>query len=319
MVKRIQLEHVAQEFCEANSSHPFLFERKPEEGRAVVDSVQNSTIAKYPASIKDRRTDLGELGTINVRVIQPENATGKLPIIFYIHGAGWVFGNAHTHDKLVRELSARTQSVVVFPEYSLSPEAKYPTAIKQSFEVLKSIAADAEKQNWDADKLIVAGDSVGGNMATVMTLMATQQNGPKIHGQVLLYPVTDANFETESYNTFSEGYYLYKEGMKWFWNQYTSSEAERNEITASPLRATLEQLGSLPEALVITAEADVLRDEGEAYARKLQEAGAPVTAARFLGTIHDFCMLNVLDQTKACRAAMDLAVSWIVRKNSSWE
>ena len=316
MTMKVQLEKAAEEFCKANSSHPFLFERKPAEGRKLVDSVQDSDIAKYPAEIEDHQTNLGEAGTINVRIIRPKDAKGKLPIIFYIHGAGWVFGNAHTHDKLVRELAARTGSAVVFPEYSLSPEAKYPTAINQAFAVLKKTATDAEKHNLNADRLIVAGDSVGGNMATVMTIMAKQHNGPTIHGQALFYPVTDANFETGSYNTFAEGYFLYKEGMKWFWDQYTASQAEQNEITASPLRATAEQLKGLPEALIITGEVDVLRDEGEAYARKLAAAGVPVTAARFLGIIHDFCMLNLLDQTKACRAAMDLAVSWISRKNN---
>lgn len=317
MSNKVQLEKAALEFSRATSSHPFLFEKTPAEGRKAVDSVQDSAIKKYPARIEDQRMDLGELGSINVRTITPEEASGKLPIIFYLHGAGWVFGNAHTHDKLVRELAARTGSVVVFPEYSLSPEAKYPTAIRQAYEVLQRTAANAAARNWDAERLFVAGDSVGGNMGTVMTILAKQRGGPKIRGQVLFYPVTDANFETGSYNEFAEGYFLYKEGMKWFWNQYTALESERAEITASPLRATVEQLQELPEALVMTGEADVLRDEGEAYARKLLQAGVAVTAARFLGIIHDFCMLNALDQTQACRAAMDLATAWITQRNKA--
>lgn len=317
MSNKVQLEKVADDFRKATSTPPFLFQLKPAEGRKLVDSVQDSPVTKHPATIEDHKMDLGKAGTINVRFVRPVNAKGKLPVILYAHGAGWVFGNAHTHDKLIRELADRTGSVVVFPEYSLSPEARYPTAINQIYAVLKMIAADAGKYGWDADRLFVAGDSVGGNMVTVMTIMAKQHKGPKIRGQVLLYPVTDAAFDTESYNTFAEGYFLYKEGMKWFWNQYTTSEAERNEITASPLRATKEQLKGLPDALVITGEADVLRDEGEAYARKLLEAGVEVTAARFLGIIHDYCMLNALDQTMACRGAMDLAVSWILRKNQA--
>ena len=315
MTTKIQLEPAAVEFSKANASHPFLFELPPEEGRKLVDSVQNSEVFKYHVSIEDRLTELGDLGKINVRFVRPEASKGKLPVIFYIHGAGWVFGNAHTHDKLVRELAVRTNSVVVFPEYSLSPEAKYPTAIEQCYTVLESVVTHAEKENLDVSRLIVAGDSVGGNMATVMTIMSQQKKGPLIRGQVLFYPVTDANFDTQSYHDFAEGFFLYRKGMQWFWDQYTTSEQHRGEITASPLRASTAQLKGLPEALVLTGEADVLRDEGEAYAAKLREAGVPVTAARLQGIIHDFCMLNVLDQTKACRAAMDLAVSWIAQRN----
>ena len=311
MNHKVQLEKAAEEFCKATSTPPFLFQLKPEDGRKTVNSVQDSQIYKFPAHIEDRKVDLDELGTINVRIVRPENVRELLPIIFYIHGAGWVFGNAHTHDKLIRELAIRTNSVVVFPEYSLSPEAKYPTAINQCFAVLLKIAAVAGNRGWDASRLFVVGDSVGGNMATAMTILAKRYNGPAIQGQVLFYPVTDASFATESYNAFAERYFLYKDGMKWFWDLYTTSETERGEITASPLRGTPEQLKGLPEALIITAEADVLRDEGEAYARKLLEAGVPVTAARFLGITHDFCMLNALDQTNACRGAMDLAVSWL--------
>lgn len=315
MTTKVRLEKAAAEFSKANSSHPFLFEMQPEEGRKIVDSVQNAPVFKHPAKFEDRKTNLGDLGTINVRIIRPEKAQGKLPVILYIHGAGWVFGNAHTHDKLVRELAARTNSVVVFPEYSLSPEARYPTAINQCFAILQKTVAESARENWDVSNLIVAGDSVGGNMATVMTHMAKRHGVPKIRGQVLFYPVTDANFNTESYTEFATGHFLYKDGMKWFWDQYTTSEADRNHITASPLRATREQLTGLPEALIMTDEADVLRDEGEAYARKLLEAGVSVTAVRFLGMVHDFCMLHALDQTNACRAAMDLAVAWITRRN----
>jgi acetyl esterase/lipase len=228
-----------------------------------------------------------------------------------------VFGNFHTHEKLARELAARTNSVVLFPEYSLSPEVKYPVAIEQCYWVLSNLPLLMQQLGVNArlDTLTVAGDSVGGNMATVMTILAKQRNGPHIDKQLLFYPVTNAAFDTESYMEFAEGYYLYRDGMKWFWDQYTTSESDRNQITASPLRATTEQLQGLPAALVITDEADVLRDEGEAYARKLLEAGVDTTAVRVLAMVHDFVMLNALDQTNACRAAMDLATNWIICKN----
>lgn len=260
-------------------------------------------------------------GDINVRFIRPAGNHSTLPVIFYIHGAGWVFGNSHTHDKLVRELAVRSNSIVVFPEYSLSPEAQYPTAIEQNYAILQQLSKIAAEKKLNLSKLTVAGDSVGGNMAggnmaAVMTIMTKQRQGLPIAQQLLYYPVTDANFDTESYNQFAENYYLTKSGMQWFWDQYTTNEKERAEITASPLQATIDDLANLPEALIINGEADVLRDEGENYARKLREAGVKVTQVRFQGMIHDFVMLNNLDQTKATRSAMNLSISWLQNLNN---
>ncbi|MGY0230112.1 alpha/beta hydrolase, partial [Levilactobacillus brevis] len=249
-------------------------------------------------------------------IIRPAGDYAKMPVIFYIHGAGWVFGSAKTHDKLVRELAVRTHSVVVFPEYTLSPEAKYPTAIEQNYAVLQQLPEIAKDENFDVDRLTVAGDSVGGNMATVMTLMTKQRQGIKINQQLLYYPVTDANFDTPSYNQFADNYYLTKEGMQWFWDQYTTDPKQRAEITASPLRASLDELKDLPAAMILNGEADVLRDEGEAYANKLREAGVAVTQVQFQGMIHDFVMVNSLDDTHATRAAMDLSTSWVLQRNN---
>jgi acetyl esterase len=234
-----------------------------------------------------------------------------LPVIVYIHGAGWVFGNQHTHDRLIRELAIGVQAVVVFPNYSLSPEVKYPTAIEQSYAVLKWVAEHGPTRGLDPARIAVAGDSVGGNMTAAVTLMNKERGGPVIQRQLLFYPVTDAAFETESYHQFAEGYHLRRDAMMWFWDQYTTNPGERNEITASPLRASKEQLKGLPPALIITAEADVLRDEGEVYANKLREAGVAVTSVRFQGTIHDFVMLNALENTQATRGAMTLAIAWL--------
>ena len=234
-----------------------------------------------------------------------------MPVILYIHGAGWVFGNSHTHDRLIRELATEANAAVVFPEYSRSPEAKYPTALEEIYATLEWISDNATVQNFDSDRITVAGDSVGGNMTAAITLLAKDRKGPKIAKQLLFYPVTDANFDTESYHEFAEGYFLTREGMKWFWDQYTTDENQRHEITASPLRASLDDLKGLPEALVITAQADVLRDEGEAYANKLREAGVPVTQARFQGVTHDFVMLNVLSETTAKKSALLLAANWL--------
>lgn len=316
MTDRISLEKEALEFSIANESHPRIYEIDPTKGRAIFNQVQDSPVTKFDVDIDDIPFNTGKWGNINVRFIRPAGNKEILPVIFYIHGAGWVFGNAHTHDKLVRELAIRTNSIVVFPEYSLAPEAKYPTAIEQNYAVLQKLVDLAAIKKFDLTKLTVAGDSVGGNMATVMTLLTKQRHGIKINQQLLYYPVTDANFETESYNQFAENYFLTKTGMKWFWDNYTTNEKDRAQITASPLRASLEELRDLPKAMILNGEADVLRYEGEMYAKKLRQAGVPVTHLRFQGMIHDFVMVNCLDQTNVTRSAMDVSTNWINKNNN---
>jgi acetyl esterase/lipase len=307
MARTVYLEKAAREFAEATSKPPFLFDLGPEKGREAVDQVQSSPIDKPDADIQQVTVPGGPTGTVPVRIIRPKGSTGTLPAIEYIHGAGWVFGNAHTHDRLVRVLATGANAAVVFPEFSLSPEAKYPTAIEQCYAVAQWVKEKGSEHGLDGTRFAIAGDSVGGNMTIAVTLMAKQRGGPKFVQQVLFYPVTDANFDTKSYHEFATGYFLRRDGMQWFWDQYTTDPAQRAEITASPLRATTEQLAGLPPALVLNGEADVLRDEGEAYANKLREAGVPVTAVRFQGMIHDFVMLHALAHTHAAEAALLLA------------
>jgi len=309
--KKVVLEQVTQKFVDEAAQGAQLYELPVEEGRQGVDETQAGDILK-PAAEIDSLSISGQIDhNVDIKIVRPENSVGSLPVILYIHGAGWVFGNSHTHDRLIRELATEANSAVVFPEYSRSPEAKYPTALEEIYATLEWIANNAANQNFDSDRITVAGDSVGGNMTAAITLLAKDRKGPKIAKQLLFYPVTDANFDTESYHEFAEGYFLTREGMKWFWDQYTTDENQRNEITASPLRASLDDLKGLPEALVITAQADVLRDEGEAYANKLREAGVPVTQARFQGVTHDFVMLNVLSETTAKKGALLLATNWL--------
>ncbi|MFB6661359.1 alpha/beta hydrolase [[Kitasatospora] papulosa] len=303
------LEPAAAAFAEATANPPYLFELAPAEGRKAVDEVQSGDgVAKPEVDEEWITVKGGPTGDVRARIVKPAGATGTLPVILYIHGAGWVFGNAHTHDRLVRELAVGTGAAVVFPEYGLSPEARYPVAIEQNYAVARWIVQDGATKQLDGARLAVAGDSVGGNMTAALTLMAKQRGDVALKHQVLFYPVTDASFDTGSYRQFATGYFLRRDGMQWFWDQYTTDEAERAQITASPLRATTEQLSGLPAALVITGEADVLRDEGEAYADKLREAGVPVTAVRFQGIIHDFVMLDALRGTHAAEAAITMAV-----------
>ncbi|WP_406269169.1 alpha/beta hydrolase [Streptomyces sp. NBC_00191] len=303
------LEPAAAAFAEATANPPFLFELAPGEGRKAVDEVQSAKIAKPDVDEEWVTVQGGPTGTVRARIVRPTDATGTLPVILYIHGAGWVFGNAHTHDRLVRELAVGARAAVVFPEYDLSPEARYPVAIEQNYAVARWVVTEGAAKSLDAGRMAVAGDSVGGNMAAALTLMAKERGDVPLVQQVLFYPVTDAAFDTGSYRQFAEGYFLRRDAMQWFWDQYTTDPAQRAEITASPLRATTGQLRDLPPALVITAEADVLRDEGEAYANSLRTAGVPVVATRYQGIIHDFVMLNALRETHAAGAAIAQAVS----------
>ncbi|MCX4555283.1 alpha/beta hydrolase [Streptomyces phaeochromogenes] len=303
------LEPAAAAFAEATANPPYLFDLGPAEGRKTVDEVQSGDIAQPDVDEEWVTVPGGPTGQVRARIVRPAGASGVLPVIVYIHGAGWVFGNAHTHDRLVRELAVGANAAVVFPEYDLSPEARYPVAIEQNYTVARWVVTDGAGHDLDASRIAVAGDSVGGNMSAALTLMAKERGDVPLVQQVLFYPVTDAAFDTGSYHQFAEGYFLRRDAMQWFWDQYTTDEKQRAEITASPLRATTEQLTGLPPALVITGEADVLRDEGEAYANKLREAGVPVTAVRYQGIIHDFVMLNALSDTHAARAAISQAVT----------
>ncbi|WP_275291225.1 alpha/beta hydrolase [Amycolatopsis sp. La24] len=307
--QNLVLEPAAQAFAEATDQPPYLFQLPPAEGRKAVDGVQDGDVELAPADIETLTVPGGPNGDVEVRIVKPRGVTGDLPVLVYIHGAGWVFGDFHTHERLVRELAAGTGAAVVFPEYSRSPEVRYPVAIEENYAAVKWVVQHGAEKGLDTTRIAIAGDSVGGNMTAALTLMAKERGDVKFLQQVLFYPVTDASFDTESYTKFADGYFLSREGMKWFWDQYTTDGAQRAEITASPLRATVEQLTGLPPALVITGEADVLRDEGEAYAAKLRQAGVPVTAVRYQGVIHDFVMVNALRETHAAEAAITQAIT----------
>lgn len=282
-----------------------LYQLSVEEAREVLNSVQKDG-PKLPAKIEDL-TIQTEKGPVSIRIVRPENISGPLPVAMYFHGGGWILGNKETHDRLIREIAVGAQIAIVFVNYTPSPEAQYPKSIEEAYAATVYVAAHGKELNLDTSRLAVVGDSVGGNMATVVTLLAKERRGPKIAYQVLFYPVTDANFNTPSYKQFAEGPWLTKPAMEWFWNAYAPDVESREQPTASPLQASLEQLRGLPPALIITDENDVLRDEGEAYAHKLIQAGVSVTAIRYVGTIHDFVLLNALKDTPAACGAIELA------------
>ena len=241
---------------------------------------------------------------VDLTIVRPAGVKKVLPAFMFFHGGGWVLGDYKTHERFVRDLVVGSGAVAVFVNYTPSPEAHYPTAINQAYAATKWVAEHGKEIAVDGSRLAVAGNSVGGNMATVVCLMAKQRGTPALRLQVLFWPVTDARFDTASSNQFAEGYFLAKSTMQWFWDSYTTDPKQRQEINASPLLASEEQLKGLPPALVQTAENDVLRDEGEAYARKLDAAGVPVMAVRYGGLIHDFGLLNALSAVPGTRAAL---------------
>jgi acetyl esterase len=300
---RVVLEPEAQDIADAFSSPPFLFELEPSAARKILDEAQAKPIDKLPVE-EEWVTVAAPVGDVRVRIIKPLDSSASLPVVLYMHGGGWVLGNAATHDRLVRELAVGANAALAFVEYTKSPEAKYPVAIEQGYATAQWIIREGASKGLDASRLAVAGESVGGNMTAALALMAKERGDVRFIQQSIYYPVTDAAMDTESYDQFETGYYLSRKAMEWFWDAYTADDAERAEITASPNRATIEQLSGLPPAFLCVDEADVLRDEGESYAAKLRRAGVPVTTVRYDGTIHDFMLLNALRDTKATRAAI---------------
>jgi acetyl esterase len=289
---------------------PPIYTLSPKDARAVLSNLQASNpVSMLPADIESRTIPGGPNGQISIHIVRPPgNREKTLPVVIYTHGGGWVLGGFDTHERLVRELANKANVAIVFVNYTPSPDAQYPIQIEQAYAATKWVAENGGSSiNVDPTRVAIAGDSVGGNMAAAVTLLAKERGGPKITFQALFYPVTDANFDTQSYNTLQEGYWLTREGMKWFWNNYAPDNTTRKEPTASPLQAPIDQLKGLPPGLLITEEFDVLRDEGEAYTHKLMQAGVSVTGIRYVGTIHDFMMLNPIADTPAVLGAIDQA------------
>jgi acetyl esterase len=289
---------------------PPIYTLTPEKAREVLSTLQASVpVQKLPADTENRTIPDGPDGKdVSITIVRPSNSGHEiLPVVIHIHGGGWVLGGFDTHERLVRELANKANVAIVFVNYTPSPEAKYPIALEQAYTATKWVAQNGKSINVDPSRMAVLGDSVGGNLTAALTLLAKERGGPTIRFQVLFYPVTDASFDTASYMKYEQGYWLTREAMKWFWNNYTSDQTNLKGPTVSPLQASIEQLSGLPPALIINGENDVLCDEGEAYALKLLQAGVRVTAVRYHGTIHDFVMLNAITDDPAPRGAIEQA------------
>ena len=282
----------------------------PTEARGVLEGAQAMEVDLSGIDVTEKNITQDGLG-VKLYVVRPSGVTGTLPVFMFFHGGGWVLGDFPTHKRLVRDLVVHSGAAAVFVEYTRSPEAKYPTAINEAYAATKWVAANGAEINVDSSRLAIAGNSVGGNMTAVIALMAKDKKGPDIKLQVLLWPVTNAHFDTLSYHLYATQRFLTRNMMIWFWDNYTTDPDARNEIYASPLKASLDRLKGLPPALVQVAENDVLRDEGEAYARALDEAGVPATLVRIEGMVHDYGLLNPLATVPAVQSALRYAANEI--------
>lgn len=294
-----------------DSGRPEMHTLSVQEARDLFTKGQLAVKLPYlPADIETRTIPVGPSGSLLIYIVRPAGSKDTLPVMMYFHGGGWVLGSFATHERVVRDLVNGAGIAVVFPEYTCSPDAHYPVANEQAYAATQWVAEHGREINVDPERIVVAGESAGGNMATVVALLAQQRGGAKLAAQLLFYPSTSGN-DSPSRTQFAEGYYLTAETGKWFWQHYSGGASIHTEATACPLCATIEQLSGLPPTLIITAECDVLRDEGEAYARKLSQAGVRVTCTRYLGVLHGFNVANALSGSTASRASLAQACAFV--------
>src|SRR5713101_2941383 len=308
-----KVEHRIREFLKAlNSSGGKPMETlTPAEARKVLVDAQASVRLPLPACDIEAKTITQDGLKVSLTIVRPAGSKAVLPGFIFVHGGGWVLGDFPTHERFVRDLVADSGFTAIFVNYTPSPEAHYPTAINEIHAAARWVAENSATIRVDRKRLAIVGNSVGGNMTAAVALMAKDNGGPEFKCQIMLWPVTDANFETESYHEYADGYFLSRAMMMWFWDAYAPERAQRREIYASPLQATLEELKGLPPALIQVAGNDVLRDEGVAYARQLDAAGVDVTSVRYENLIHDYGLLNAIRQVPAVRDALHQAAEML--------
>jgi acetyl esterase len=284
-------------------SSPFWTRPGPEV-RAVLTGLQAKTPVDLSGVTIDEKTISQDGRSVKIYVVKPEHVTAPPPVLLFIHGGVWIAGNFENHKRLVRDLVVGSGAAAVFVEYTPIPDAVFPTQLEESYAAARWVAAHGADIGVDGTRMAVAGNSVGGNMSAALTMMAKDRGGPAIRFQALLIPATDVDFNTTSYRQYDTGRFLARAFMEFGWHVYAPDEKTRKNPYAVPMRATTEELRGLPPALVITAENDPLRDEGEAYARKLREAGVEVVSTRYDGMIHDFVLLNGIKDVPGTQAAL---------------
>jgi acetyl esterase/lipase len=311
--KNPKVDHRVREFLKAlNSGGGKPMETlTPAEARKVLVDAQASVRLTLPACDIEAKTITQDGLKVSLTIVRPAGSKAILPAFIFVHGGGWILGDFPTHERFVRDLVADSGLAAVFVNYTPSPEAHYPTAINEIYATTRWVAEHGAEIKIDSKRLAIVGNSVGGNMTAAVALMAKDKGGPELKCQIMLWPVTDANFETESYHEYADGYFLSRAMMMWFWDAYAPDHAQRREIYASPLQATVEQLKGLPPALIQVAGNDVLREEGLAYARKLDDAAVDVTVVRYENLIHDYGLLNAISQVPAVREALHQAAEML--------
>ncbi|MFN6488052.1 MULTISPECIES: alpha/beta hydrolase [unclassified Nostoc] len=285
-----------------NSGGVALEKLTPLEARQVLVDAQVSVSVDLSGIEESEKTITAEGYSIALNIVRPEGVKGILPVFIFIHGGGWVLGDYPTHKRMVRDLVVLSGFAGVFVNYTRTPDAQYPQAINEIYAATKWVAEHGEEIGVDGKNLAVVGNSVGGNMTTVTALKAKEKGGPHIKLQILMWPIVDADFDTNSYHQFGDQRFLTVPTMKWMYDMYIADPEKRKDIYASPLQATVEQLKDLPPALIVVAESDILHDEGTAYGRKLDEAGVEVTTVQYNGMIHDFGLLNGLAELPETRS-----------------
>ncbi|CAG6397175.1 alpha/beta hydrolase [Streptomyces cocklensis] len=310
----IVLDPAVERLVTALAAPPFLDELGPVLGRQALRESQADRIDDFDMDAAFRVAPVGPSGLVGFWIFRPRGTTGPLPALFYVHGGRWMLGDAQTHVRLISEFVRELGTMAIVPEYSRTPEARYPVALEECYALLAWTAAHADELQLDPERLAVAGDCAGATLATALTMLARRRGGPSIRAQVLYYPLTDSRCDSESQRRFATGYLLTREALRGYWEQYAAKPRQMRLPTASPLRATRAELAGLPPALVVTAEADVARDEGEEYARRLRAAGVEASAMRFLGTIHDFVSLAALRDSPPTRAAVRQGCDFLCAK-----
>jgi acetyl esterase len=299
----VVLDPAIQNLVKAMSTPPTLRQLGPQDGREALREAQQSTADHPGVEWSFHAAGVGPVGLTAFWVVRPRGVDGPLPAVFYLHGGRWMFGDAETHAHVIGELAVKGGAAMVVPEYSRTPEARYPVALEECYATLLWVHAQADGLGLDAKAMAVAGDCAGATMAIAMSMLAKSRGGPRLRAQVLYYPPTDATCSSASHRTFGRGYLLSSEEQAWYWDQYCDGDVR--SPTVSPLHAAHGDLTGLPPTMIVTAEADVVRDEGSAFAAKLRTAGVDVTSLRYLGTVHDFVALSPLADIPPTRAAID--------------
>ncbi|GGN88383.1 esterase [Streptomyces albiflavescens] len=313
-MSKVVLDPAVERLVAATAAPPFLDDLGPTLGRQALRESQADGIDDYDVDAVFRVAPVGPTGLVGFWVFRPAGATGPMPVLFYLHGGRWMLGDAQTHTQVISEFVRELGVAAIVPEYSRIPEARYPVALEECYALLAWTAEHAEQLELDPRRLAVGGDCAGATLATALTMMVRTRGGPPIRAQLLYYPLTDSRCDSGSQRQFATGHLLTRQALRRYWAQYAPIPRQLTEPTASPLCATRTDLTGLPPALVVTAEADIARDEGEEYVRRLRAAGVEAAGVRFLGTVHDFVALSALRDSPPTRGAVCQGCSFLRAK-----